>query len=641
MMALTVVATSLLFATGASAQIRIGVTTFDDEINDDGDCSLREAIESANQNSLQDNCLQLGSAGDYVIALPVGTYTMSIAGTGEDANQTGDFDISVDLTIEGADASTVIIDGNDVDRVFELHGNAGLTLTDVVVTGGQTPESWNPGAGISNMGNGAITLTNVTFDDNHATGYGGGVYVDGHADVTVINSVFNNNYGYGGGGAIYWMSDGDAEIEGVTATGNDSYYEGGAFYLYLQSGAWAEMNNSSVTGSTSEYGAGGIEIMGPDGTVTITNTTIAGNTTTYGYGGGVYNQGTLILTGSTIWDNEAATGGGLRNDSTMTVVNSTISGNTAGWGGGGVFASMNADTTLRFVTVTENESTAEYGYGGGVFMYSGGSGEFAIANSIIADNTVQWEGPDCIVYSTGSFTSGNHNIIGDDTDCTFVGVTADDQYDVDPLLGPLADNGGPTQTHALLPGSPALDQISAIGPLLLWDASVGCDEEYDQRGTTRPYGGGCDIGAFEWTPPPELDAGTDAGDEVDAGMDAGFDAGGDADTDSDTDSDTDTDADGDTDTDTDADGDSDSDGDADTDADGDVDGDTDADTDTDADADGDSDSDGDADSDVDGDADDAGADAGEDSDSDDSCGCKAVGSERSASLIDVLIALVR
>jgi hypothetical protein len=205
-------------------------------------------------------------------------------------------------------------------------------------------------------------------------------------------------------------------------------------------------------------------------------------------GGGIYNTGEAVLKSSTVSGNHAVTGdGGGLNSATATLTNSTISGNFAALTGGGFRAVV---LSLNSATVTDNHAHT----GGGIFLVSGGTS--SVHNSIIAGNFVDLAGtgPDL----SGAFTSAGHNLIGIGAGSIgFVnGVNGDivgtPDNPIDPKLGPLANNGGPTRTHALLPGSPAIDHGDNS------DAPTT-----DQRGQARIKDGDgngsrvIDIGAFE------------------------------------------------------------------------------------------------------------------------------------------------
>ncbi|MDB4766933.1 hypothetical protein OAG71_04515, partial [bacterium] len=204
------------------------------------------------------------------------------------------------------------------------------------------------------------------------------------------------------------------------------------------------------------------------GELTLKQSQVSGN-----QGGGIYNsQGTLAIEASEISDNSASWYAGVGGYAgNITITNSTISGNTSSWYGGGVgfyggWQNTEARLTITNTTITNNEAQS----GGGLYVYSN-SGTLQITNSIIAGN-ISTNGSDNIL-SNSSYTSTNNLIDGGD-----------------PLLGPLADNGGLTRTHALLPGSPAINSgsLAAVSSSDIFSA--------DQRGYSRVVGI-IDIGAFE------------------------------------------------------------------------------------------------------------------------------------------------
>ena len=256
------------------------------------------------------------------------------------------------------------------------------------------------------------------------------------------------------------------------------------------------ISGNQATGSVDGGGGGGIW---SSGSLTVTNSTSSGNSAAGG-GGGIYNsEGTVTLTNSTISGNQAAFhGGGIFNqgglgfsitDSTLTVTNSTISGNKSAEGGG-MFISAGGIVTLTNNTISGN-STGNGGSGGGI--YNLGIIPIRARACIIAGNS----GPVSDVDGGNSFTSEGFNVIGK-TYYPFGFTQATDQTGtiaspLDPMLGPLANNGGPTLTHALLAGSPAIDagDDSVLGsPLFLTT---------DQRGLgfPRKLGAHVDSGAFE------------------------------------------------------------------------------------------------------------------------------------------------
>jgi len=253
------------------------------------------------------------------------------------------------------------------------------------------------------------------------------------------------------------------------------------------------ITNNTVNGTALGDIGGGIITGGSGTTLTINNSTISGNSADRG--GGIFAQlsGTLVIEGSTLSGNSAREAGGIETFSTTTITNSTISGNTADEGAGGLF--QGDVTTLVNVTITGNTADNDNngtGNGGGILS----SGNLNLKHTIIAGNTDRGgEGPDCF----GTVTSQDFNLVEDTTGCTIVGVTTNDITGADPTLGSLADNGGPTLTHALLAGSSAIDAGDPGG----CTEAGGSSLETDQRGLARPADGNndgtetCDIGAYE------------------------------------------------------------------------------------------------------------------------------------------------
>jgi CSLREA domain-containing protein len=238
------------------------------------------------------------------------------------------------------------------------------------------------------------------------------------------------------------------------------------------------------------------EISTPGGApVTISDLTIQGGLavgpaggTSAGTGGGILvSAGVLTVNKSTIAHNTANSfGGGIetRSGAASNLVDTTVSGNSANVDGGGI-DNTGATTTLLNVTVTGNTADADannIGQGGGVGNFGGTT---TMRSTLIAGNTDQGGGqsPDCFNSAGVTLASQGQTLIGSLVGCSYTASTSD-ITGVDAKLGPLAQNGGPTPTHALLAGSPALGK------------GAGCAKT-DQRGVPRTGGGACDIGAYE------------------------------------------------------------------------------------------------------------------------------------------------
>ncbi|MFQ5593553.1 MAG: choice-of-anchor Q domain-containing protein [Anaerolineae bacterium] len=254
----------------------------------------------------------------------------------------------------------------------------------------------------------------------------------------------------------------------------------------IRSGATVDIAGITIqNGNAPAQTGGGILLVGS--TLTLIDSTITGNTASSGGGAYNINSSALTIIGSTISgnaaDGAAFGGGGILNGdgNTLTLLNSTVSGNNSTNDGGGIWNFGSA--TLTNVTISDNGAANE---GGGILN---GRRRATLTNTIVTNST---SGGNC----SGTITSGGHNLDSGNT-CGF--SSAGDLTSTDPLLGPLRDNGGPTQTHALLDGSPAIDAGD----------NTSCPAT-DQRAVARPVDGDdngaatCDIGAYEYEPAVNL-----------------------------------------------------------------------------------------------------------------------------------------
>jgi predicted outer membrane repeat protein len=238
---------------------------------------------------------------------------------------------------------------------------------------------------------------------------------------------------------------------------------------------------------------GGIYISGGH-IVTLNDCVIKDNQATDG--GGIYSDGDLYMYGCTVSGNSATQyGGGIYNRGTLYMCNCTLSGNTASLGGGGIYNDMSADIMSQYSTIASNQATDAWSLGGGF----NNVGTFTFANTIVANNTAGDAAHNNgynVTAQGGTTVSLGYNLDSENS-CEFDQPT--DLVNTDPLLGPLQDNGGPTFTHALLHGSPAIDAGICAG-FAKSDhvlAAVVVAPGTDQRGVPRPQGANCDIGAYE------------------------------------------------------------------------------------------------------------------------------------------------
>jgi hypothetical protein len=400
----------------------------------------------------------------------------------------GELLINKSLTIQGPGADQLTVKRNASSpsfRIFNIASGVTVNISGLSVSNGigHSPEfSISPYYGMTLDGGGGIA--------NSGT-------------LTISNSTITGNQTAGGG----CLSDpNNLGCEYACVPGG---YGGGIFNI----GTLTVTNStisSNTTGPGLDYGCHGMYSVTPggngggisnSGTLTISNSTIVSNTTgsggNGGYGGGISNAGTLTIFNSTINGNKTGSGalaskggdgGGISNDGTLSIVNSTISDNFTGNGGGYDPSGCGG-----------RGCAGSAGAGGGIIKTSG---SVSIKNCIIALNRSNGGGPD--LY--GQFTSQGHNLIGKPYENTGFtnGVSGDivgtSAAPIDPLLAPLGNYGGPTQTMALLPGSRAID--AGDNCVVLASGSGGCLASpliTDQRDTgfARQVNGTVDIGAFE------------------------------------------------------------------------------------------------------------------------------------------------
>lgn len=474
-------------------------------------CTLRAAITEAN-----------ALAGDDVITLPAETYTRTLNGV-DNANASGDLDITSDITINGAGSSNTFIQaaasaGTATERVLHIP-TAGVTVSinGVTLRYGRvtTGSNANFGAGLRVEGTGTnVTLNNVVVSDNRGFTSGAGIYVvTGSPTLTLNNSTVSNNIisittgsAVGNGGGIFLSTTGTININNslisnntLASTVSNVFGAGIALLAGTVNVTSSSISNNRATGNgTSSFGvAGGIYNL--QAVLNVDNSTLSNNITDFHAGIRTEAQTTAaatIINQSAIINNTANfDGGGIINASfgtanTVTSVNnSTIGGNTAAGNAGGVgnfnVSTGSAIVNLNYSTVAGNAANSDNSgdeVGGGVANLNngGGSGPLTInlTGSIVADNTVGTggSGPDI----AGTITSLGYNHVEDIRGGIFMTATGD-VTGVDPGLMPLANNGGPTLTYLPGPNSPVRDTIP--------NGVNGCGVapfNVDQRGVFRP-----------------------------------------------------------------------------------------------------------------------------------------------------------
>lgn len=519
-----------------------------DGVAGDTKCSLREAVIQVNAGIDSNDCKN-SSADVYgtndTITLAAGTYNLTATGLDEawvasagaepyvetntpDATK-GDIDISKSVRIvgAGADATTIQWDATvadkDRDRIFHVFTNALAAVVDVAIEGvtiqgGRIFEEF--------IADGPPMSDPLVPTKYYLRRAGGGLAVGPAANVVQIDPALEgteNSQGRGGskrptepdeGGATFSLA-----LAGVKVKANQAEGDGAGIYTAYPMTA----SNIEVSGNSTTVNGGGIY---NEGRTTISNSTISGNIAEGG--GGLFLTGSNIVkvVGSTLSANRGVGGGALsgRTGVTVNMENSTVSGNLARDVGAGFYS--NGPANLRFVTIANNVSGGDApSAGSGINTFNSGATEVTVKNVLLGANkrgfdavadpatpelyrTVAIPQPgtaefaallaaDCGATGGGTpaVTSRGYNL-SSDTTCDAVLIWATDITNVDPKIAALADNGGPTLTHALASDSPALGKGNAE-----------IDITTDQRGVTRQDPP--DIGAYEFVvaPPPPTSGG--------------------------------------------------------------------------------------------------------------------------------------
>jgi hypothetical protein len=496
--------------------------------NDSGAGSLRQAMLDANANG----------GGDITFSNVSGQITLL----------TPLPQITINLNIYGPGADTLNVSGNNQTNVFTVGSGTsntflGFTIADAYAAAAIGPmgqETPFPGCAISNAG--CLKVINCNFTNCLNFGPADGGVIRNVGTLAMQNCQFIASGNHGGiellfGGCIFNASNCYVSLENCMMTNCDSY-EGTGLYnegtavlqnclmtkLYAdgdgngdaitsfgrltvvscvisnclgaywgsginQGGDGFVMSNTVITQNIGAEQGGGLFLWG--GTNFLYGCTISGNVCNDG-GGGIYNFGDTTLVNCTINGNSSGSfGGGIDNPAILRMTNCTLSGNSSGnWSSflssGGILNSTstgfypqgtNAILYLTDCTVVSNTPGA--GTAGGVLN----QGTVYVQNTIIANNASN--------DFAGTLISQGYNLIGNTNGCTLTNDLTGNIYGVDPLLGPLQYNGGITLTHALLPGSPAID----AGP-------ANAAPFTDERGLARPQGAADDIGAYEYSAVP-------------------------------------------------------------------------------------------------------------------------------------------
>jgi CSLREA domain-containing protein len=504
-----------------------------------GQCTLRAALAEA-------DAAPPGSTVN--ITVPAGGYDLTLGSL-----TLGSATVPLSITMSGAVAGSTVVASTGRFRVMLVSGYRTTGMLDnLQLSGGRAgPNSYGggifsqgrltlsndtltgnmagAGGGVANAG-GTLTVTGSTIENNSGGGFGGGGIQNGGprnlpGTVVVRSSTISGNVTGNEGGGIFSGQNGRPVTHGQAAVAPRRLCAPprcAAPRLAAAAGLVLRVINSTVSGNRGGNGGGGIAA---EGTATLTGSRVTGNTAGGAIGGGLFNVGTV--SDSTISDNTASSGGGVEDypGLVMTITNSTLDGNHGAADGGAL--DINQQINVIRSTIAGNRAGDSFFEGFGAAAVIDGGGTLVVSDSTIAGNTTRPPGRGAIDNFGGSLTllfatvSGSQGLItgsgfntatgtilaGNGTTPNCPGALSEtvgynlstdpscglskktDLTNANPMLGPLADNGGPTMTQGLARSSPAVN----AGGL---PASSSCPAA-DQRGESRPWGSACDIGAYE------------------------------------------------------------------------------------------------------------------------------------------------
>src|SRR5262245_17840649 len=339
------------------------VTTFADVVNlVDGVTSLREAIALVNAGLVADN----------TVNLPAGLFKITIPGAGEDNNATGDFDVKHTLILRGTGASSSVIDGNQLDRVFDVATSVSATFAGVTIQNGQLTGN---GGGINGGADAAtaITLLNGVVTGNQASFDGGGIFCQG-GTITITASQITNNYAGLGGGVVLGSAGSALTISGSTIRGNRSGGTVGGLAIIGWFAGKLTLTGSAVSDNFSllNNGGGGGIFLNTTAQSLIQNTILSNNIARNGGGIDIVGSGRVSVSDSTITGNHAVLGGGIlqENSGSVDVSNTLVRGNFSDTDGGGIAALGAGLVTIAGSVIDRNQAGRG---GGGVFVCGGAS----------------------------------------------------------------------------------------------------------------------------------------------------------------------------------------------------------------------------------------------------------------------------
>lgn len=473
----------------------INVTNGTSTVATDSSCSLREAIENANDDAATNSDCTAGSGTDTLNITTDIVLTSIDHLEGDETNYATPL-VSESIIIAGNDHSITRSGGNDMQFLVLAGGDISLTISDLTISGFSLNAGTDRDGAIDlhDAGAGTLDITNVTFDSNEDgaihSGMGGG-----SGSWTITDSTFSNNTTNGSGGAINSNSNRDVTISNSTFTNNvsTSGFDGNSLSYYgTSSGNILTIEDSTFTSNSfvGDFGCGAVGVSGLLGntTISVSGSVFDSNDAPYCGGalsiesGVAFASVTLNLTNNLFKNNSAASdsdksGGAIyvQNNMTMNLTNNIFYGNSSVINGGAIHVYKDSSGIIA-VNLSHNTfygNSSEDGVGQDIYIETDAADTSVVENNIFAS-----DGDEC-GGDLSSFTFTNN--LANDSDC---GSTAVTYIDTAP-----ADNGGDIETIAILAGSNAINTAVA--------GSLGCPAT-DAHGTARPSGSACDIGAYEY-----------------------------------------------------------------------------------------------------------------------------------------------
>lgn len=498
-----------------AATITVDTTALDQDANNNGNCSLIEAIYAANLDAKEDGC-PAGSGADTIVLTAGATYTATDAINGTTALPL----VSTAITIEGNGATIVRAEGAPQFSFFLINAKGDLTINSLTLRNGSG--NFQAGGAIT-LFDGKLHLTDGTMENNQTDGLGGALQISsngGLSQVTIHHSTFSNNHADGpshSGGAIYWYSAGTLKIIDSTFTKNSAALHGAAITMgpynetakptvdiaqsifkehiagtaqdvLLFSRALATVSDSTIADNQMT----GLVIDGSTGELFLRRSTIAKNTTgPSGLGGGIGVAGgsrAVVVKSSLIGNASGGDGGGIyvhQQNSRLTVEDTTLAKNTAAARGGAIF-SLGNEISLIGSTLANNQAQT-----GGAVFHDGSGTTFSLQNTLMDGNTAT-ANPGC----NTPLKSKGHNLLGIGQNCGIEEATGDHFEATAALVGleALVDSTTPGGTFFPTTGA-SLAVNGGDSAVCIDDPFTSLALALDQLGNARV--GTCDIGAIE------------------------------------------------------------------------------------------------------------------------------------------------